>query len=260
MPVFQDKQLVWWFLIIPVSVETCSLAWGKNFSQVWKSSMKSESQGQCTCAQCHRIAPVPVPVYPSPRHSSHALAVFSHPGKAQGPTVLKVTKLWLFVSGGEFAVKGIKFSFCKSQGRRISWGCITCHGWEIKFCAMIQRWRSGKAGCLWVTWKAVCTTKSVRISCFSLENCLIILLLYLVTAAFFSFVSGLYWVNISWVLSRLAVLHGRCHAPCRLGQHFFLQQLPDDAMAVPCNGWKERVPATIYAQSVVQFFCSYLRF
>lgn len=29
---------------------------------------------------------------------------------------------------------------------------------------MIQRWRSGKAGCLWVTWKAVCTTKLVRIS------------------------------------------------------------------------------------------------
>lgn len=251
MPVFQDKQLVWWFLIIPVSIETYYLAWGKNFSEVWKSSMKFESQGKCTCSCASPCVPT---------HSSHALATFSCPGKAPGPAVLKVTKLWLFVSGGEFVVKGIKISFYKSQGRRISWGCTTCHGWEIKFCAMIQRWRSGKAGCPWVTWKAVCTTKSVRISCFSLEKCLIILLLYLLTAAFFSFVSGLYWVNISWVLSRLAVLHGRCRALCHFRLHFFLQQLPDDVMAVPCNGWKERVPATVCAQSVVQFFCSYLKF
>lgn len=105
---FQGKQIVWWFLVIPVSVETCSLARGKNFNQVWKSCMKSESQGKCTCAQCCRIAPVPVsPVSPSPQ-ALLSLAVFSHPGKAQGPAVLKVTELWLFVSGGQFVVQGVK--------------------------------------------------------------------------------------------------------------------------------------------------------
>lgn len=50
----------------------------------------------------------------------------------------------------------------KPQGKRISWESITCHGWEIRFCAMIQRLRSDKAGCLWVTWKAAYTTKLVR--------------------------------------------------------------------------------------------------
>lgn len=84
---------------------------------------------------------------------------------------------------------------CKSQGRRISWGSTTYRGWEIRFCAMIQRWRRGKAGCLWVTWKAAYTTKLVRsffFFFFPLKSCLIVLLHLVTPAFFFSCISKLY--------------------------------------------------------------------
>lgn len=164
--------------------------------------------------------------------------------------------------GESFYFRELKYSVssCKSQGRRISWGSITCRGWEIKFCATILRWRSGKAGCPWVTWRAVCTTKSVRISCFFLRE-------MHNHPPFASCDSSVLQLCFRIVLGEYLTSSFKTpcctwQVPCSLSfqQHLFLQQLPDDVMAVPCNGWKEGVPAMVCAQSVVLFFCSYLRF
>ena len=135
-----------------------------------------------TCAKCYSIARIPVhswgPKTQDPTDTRLffcSAGLFSHHGKARRTAVLKVTKLQVLCCGffffnveeilclGELLCLYSFYVFIfKPQGRRISWESITCHGWEIRFCAMIQRLRSDKAGCLWVTWKAVYTTKLVR--------------------------------------------------------------------------------------------------
>lgn len=135
-----------------------------------------------TCAKCYSIARIPVhswgPKTQDPTDTRLffcSAGLFSHHGKARRTAVLKVTKLQVLCCGffffnveeilclGELLCLYSFYVFIfKPQGRRISWESITCHGWEIRFCAMIQRLRSDKAGCLWVTWKAAYTTKLVR--------------------------------------------------------------------------------------------------
>lgn len=135
-----------------------------------------------TCAKCYSIACIPVhswgPKTQDPTDTRLffcSAGLFSHHGKARRTAVLKVTKLQVLCCGffffnveeilclGELLCLYSFYVFIfKPQGKRISWESITCHGWEIRFCAMIQRLRSDKAGCLWVTWKAAYTTKLVR--------------------------------------------------------------------------------------------------
>lgn len=135
-----------------------------------------------TCAKCYSIARIPVhswgPKTQDPTDTRLffcSAGLFSHHGKARRTAVLKVTKLQVLCCGffffnveeilclGELLCLYSFYVFIfKPQGKRISWESITCHGWEIRFCAMIQRLRSDKAGCLWVTWKAAYTTKLVR--------------------------------------------------------------------------------------------------
>lgn len=131
--------------------------------------------------------------------------LFSHHGKARQTAVLRSQNSRCFVCCSFFNAEEILclsessclYSFYvfifKPQGRRISWESITCHGWEIRFCAMIQRWRSDKAGCLWVTWRAVYTTKLVRsFFVLSLQSCLIIPLHPMPLVFFFICVSKLH--------------------------------------------------------------------
>lgn len=48
------------------------------------------------------------------------------------------------------------------QAKRTSCECITCHGFETRFCTMTLRWRRSRGGSMWATWRAVSTTKLVR--------------------------------------------------------------------------------------------------
>lgn len=110
VPSFISKSIWEYILITHASRETCSLAQGKNFSRVWKSCMELESQGKRPCAKSYRIAHVLVP---SACHHHTGLffcaaGLFSHLDKTQRPAVLKVTKLWLFVSVGELVLQQVK--------------------------------------------------------------------------------------------------------------------------------------------------------
>lgn len=112
-----------------------------------------------TCAKCYSIARIPVhswgPKTQDPTDTRLffcSAGLFSHHGKARRTAVLKVTKLQVLCCGffffnveeilclGELLCLYSFYVFIfKPQGRRISWESITCHGWEIRFCAMIQR-------------------------------------------------------------------------------------------------------------------------
>lgn len=47
------------------------------------------------------------------------------------------------------------------QVKRISCVCTTCPGWETRFCITTQKWRRGRAGLQWGTWRGVDTIKWV---------------------------------------------------------------------------------------------------